>query len=184
MEKSGRTDFSKIRDIALMSLMSAVIAVSSWITIPYTVPFTMQTFAVFLSLRLLGGKKGTVSVILYVLLGAVGLPVFSGFRGGIGVLAGPTGGYITGFILAAVLYMIFEKKTSGRAGAYIVMTAGLILCYLAGTVQFSLVVNGSLRSFPAALATCVLPYIIPDAVKIILADITGSKIAKAAGLRR
>ncbi len=172
---------SKIRDAALTAAMTAVIAVCSWITVPYTVPFTMQTFAVFLSLRLLGGKRGFISVILFVLLGAAGLPVFSGFRAGLGVLAGPTGGYITGFIFAAGLYWIAEKRLDRIIKVYFALFAGLFICYLAGTLQFVAVMkaSGTSYGFTGALAACVLPYIIPDAVKIILAVTVASRVAKA-----
>ncbi len=182
--ESPRSQITKIRDIAFTALMTAVIAVSSWITIPYTVPFTMQTFAVFLALRLLGGKKGCLSVIMFVILGAVGIPVFSGFRGGTAVLAGPTGGYITGFILAALIYLIFEKKAGTRVKSYILMLTGLAACYIAGTIQFIIVMNASGKSYgiAGALAACVLPYIIPDIIKIILADIIASRVAKAVKL--
>ena len=89
---------SKLTYAAFTALTAAIIAVCAWITVPGPVPFTMQTFGVFLALRLLGGKRGSISVALYILLGAAGLPVFSGFKAGIGVLIGPTGGYILGFI--------------------------------------------------------------------------------------
>ena len=84
--------------MAYIGLFAVVIAICSWISIPTVVPFTLQTFAVFLAVAILGGKRGTLSVIVYVLLGADGLPVFSGFKGGFGVLLNTTGGYIIGFI--------------------------------------------------------------------------------------
>ncbi len=181
---SKANTFAKLRDIAAIALMAAVISVSSWITVPYTVPFTMQTFAVFLALLLLGGRRGTVCVTLYVLTGAAGVPVFSGFRGGIGVLAGPTGGYITGFILASLLFWLFEKRASGRRRRSILLSFCLIICYIAGTIQFMLVMNSSGNGYGllSALTACVFPYVIPDIVKIILADIAASKIGRAAGL--
>ena len=95
--------------MAYIGLFAVVIAICSWISIPTVVPFTLQTFAVFLAVAVLGGKRGTLSVIVYVLLGAVGLPVFSGFKGGIGVLLNTTGGYIIGFIFSALLMWAFEK---------------------------------------------------------------------------
>lgn len=93
------------RDISQMALFVALMAVCSWITIPLPwVPITMQVFGVFLALCTMGGQKGTVCVFTYILLGAVSAPVFSGFRGGIGVLLGTTGGYIVGFIPMAMLF--------------------------------------------------------------------------------
>ena len=82
----------KTKDMALIGLFAALLAICSWISIPTTIPFTLQTMGVFLAVGLLGGKRGTISILLYLLIGAVGVPVFSGFKGGIGALAGPTGG--------------------------------------------------------------------------------------------
>ena len=90
-------------DIAFIALSAALMAVCSWISIPAAVPFTLQTFAVFLTTGLLGGRRSTIAVMLYIFLGAVGLPVFSGFSGGIGHLIGPTGGYIFGFSFTALI---------------------------------------------------------------------------------
>lgn len=90
-------------DITLTALYSALIAVCSWISVPAAVPFTMQTFAVFVTVGVLGGKRGTYSVLLYLLLGAAGLPVFAGFTGGVGHLFGATGGYIIGFLFSAIV---------------------------------------------------------------------------------
>ena len=92
----------RVVDLTYMAVCAALIAVCSWISIPAAVPFTLQTFAVFCVLGLLGGKRGTVSILVYILLGAIGLPVFSGFNGGIGALLGTTGGYIIGFIFVGL----------------------------------------------------------------------------------
>ena len=121
-----------IRDMIYVSLMSVVIALCSWISVPSVIPFTMQTFALFCALLLLGGKRGFFSVALYILLGAFGLPVFSGFQGGIGVLLGPTGGYIIGFLLSALLFLLLEKRISDL----VLLILGLLVCYLFGTLWF------------------------------------------------
>jgi biotin transport system substrate-specific component len=89
-----------------VALGAVLIIICSWLTVPFAVPFTMQTFAVYCALLLLGGRRGLLAVLLYILLGAFGLPVFSGFRGGIGALLGPTGGYILGFLLCALLFRL------------------------------------------------------------------------------
>ena len=91
-----KTQHQKIVAMVQIALFAAIIAVCSWIQIPMTVPFTMQTFAVFCALTTLGGKGGTISILIYIVLGAVGVPVFAGFTGGIGILFGTTGGYIIG----------------------------------------------------------------------------------------
>ena len=90
---------NKTRDMVYISFFAIVIAIGSWISIPTMIPFTLQTFAVFITVGILGGKRGAAAVSLYILLGVVGIPVFAGFKGGIGVLLGNTGGYILGFLL-------------------------------------------------------------------------------------
>ena len=87
----------KLVAMVQIAQFSSIFAVCSWIQFPMTVPFTMQTFAVFCALATLGGKGGTISVLIYIVLGAVGVPVFAGFTGGVGILFGTTGGYIIGF---------------------------------------------------------------------------------------
>ena len=100
---------SKVLDMVYIAISAALIAICSWISIPTAVPFTLQTFAVFFVLLLLGGERGTIATLVYVLLGAVGVPVFAGFSGGIGILLGSTGGYIIGFLFVGLIYMLFTK---------------------------------------------------------------------------
>ena len=101
--------FLTTTDMVLIALFSVLIAICAWISIPATVPFTLQTFAVLCTLGLLGGKRGTVAILLYLLMGAVGLPVFSNFGGGLGKLLGVTGGYLIGFLAASLLYWLLTK---------------------------------------------------------------------------
>ena len=146
------------------AIFAALMAVCAWISIPVLdVAYTMQTFAVFLTLGLLGGKWGTVSILIYLLLGSVGLPVFSGFQGGFGTLLGVTGGYIWGFLGAGLVYWIFEKLCK-PAGVIV----GMLVCYACGCVWFSYYSGGAVGLAAAAL-TCILPYLIPDICKIWLA---------------
>ena len=169
-----------IRDMIYVSLMAVVIALCSWLSVPSVVPFTMQTFAVFCALLLLGGKRGFLSVLLYILLAAFGLPVLSGFRGGIGSLLGPTGGYVLGFLLAALLFWLFE----GKARPLLLLVGGLLLCYLFGTLWFVYVYSsgGKEIGFGAALGLCVLPYLLPDAIKLLLAFVLARRVKKAVKL--
>lgn len=160
----------KIRDMAYISLSAAFIAVCAWITVPFTVPFTMQTFAVFLAVLLFGSARGMLSILLYIALGAVGLPVFSSFGGGIGVLIGPTGGYIIGF-LAAGLVGISQKKRFAVPLAVLAMA----ICYFAGTLWY---VHCTGVGFAAAFSGCVLPFILPDTVKITLAFLLAGRLKK------
>ena len=99
----------KTIDMAYIALFAVLMAVCSWISIPAVVPFTLQTFGVFVAVSVLGGKRGTLAVVLYLLMGIVGLPVFAGFSGGLGVLLGSTGGYIIGFVFTALVMWLIER---------------------------------------------------------------------------
>ena len=168
-------------DIAYISMFCALICVCAWISVPYTVPFTLQTLGVFLTVGVLGGRRGTIAVSCYLLLGVAGAPVFAGFRGGVSVLLGVTGGYIAGFLFSALVMwameVIFGKDTVAVA---LSMTLGLLVCYAFGTLWFTAVyANGSGGiSIGGALALCVLPYIVPDALKIVIAMILRNRLLK------
>jgi biotin transport system substrate-specific component len=167
-ESKNRT---RTLEITMIALMTSVIVVSAWISIPTVIPFTLQTFAVFASISILGGRDGLISVILYLFLGAVGIPVFSGFKAGIGIIMGPTGGYLIGFIFIALIYMLFEHLFVDNLIAEIAsMVIGLMICYLFGTLWFTFVYGGGGEiGFGAAVGMCVVPFIIPDIIKMILA---------------
>ncbi len=126
----------KTRDLVLIAMFAALMALCAWITIPSLVPFTMQTFAVFMAVNLLGGRRGTLAVAVYVLLGAVGLPVFSGFGGGAGVLFGKTGGTSSLSRLGADDVGRLSDRGRGFAMRIVAMLAGLIVCYAFGTIWF------------------------------------------------
>ncbi|MBO6092125.1 MAG: biotin transporter BioY [Oscillospiraceae bacterium] len=171
----------RVVDLTYMAICSALIAICSWISIPTTVPFTLQTFAVFCVLELLGGKRGTVSICIFILLGAIGIPVFTGFRGGIGVLLGTTGGYIVGFIFMGLIYWLsetlFGEKLVVRFAA---MAVGLIVCYTFGTAWFLFVYARSSGAIGVgtALSWCVFPFVLPDLVKMALAITLSGRIKK------
>ena len=161
---------SHIRPMVYAAICAALMAVCAWIAVPGPVPFTLQTFAVFLALGLLGGRWGTVSVLVYILLGAVGAPVFAGFKGGIGALFGPTGGYILGFLLSALLVWAMERYLGrGRGVLVSSMVLGLLLCYLFGTLWFMRLYTGGPMTFWGALMACVIPYVPMDGLKLALA---------------
>lgn len=146
------------------ALFAALMAVCAWLSIPTPdIAFTMQTFGVFLALGVLGGKWGTVSILIYLALGAVGMPVFSGFRGGAGVLLGVTGGYIWGFLATGLVYWLLERLNRTLA-----LAGGLTACYLCGCLWFSLYAGSA--GFAAAVLKCVVPYLIPDLCKLVLAE--------------
>ena len=185
MDEHGEGKRIDTRDITMIAQCAALMAICSWISIPAAVPFTMQTFGVFLSVGLLGGKRGTTAVLIYILLGAVGLPVFSGFTGGIGHLFGATGGYIIGFVFSALVMWLIEHL-HGRSIKTLVlsMIAGLVTCYVFGTVWFMAVYakdSGSIGLI-TALTWCVFPYVIPDAAKIALAAVLTRRIRPGIGL--
>ena len=172
---------SNAYDLVLIALFAALMALCAWVTVPYAVPFTMQTFGVFLALLLLGGKRGTICMAVYLLLGAVGLPVFSGFRGGVGALVGSTGGYLVGFIVSALLMWAlsgFARKSRWTLAAS--MALSLAACYAFGTAWFVIVSvrAGKAMTVGAALSMCVLPYIVPDAAKLWLACVLAKRLKK------
>jgi len=166
---------------AYIALFVALTAICSWIMIPSPIPFTLQTFAVCLSCILLGGRNGSITIIAYIVLGAVGLPVFSGFRGGLGALLGPTGGYILGFIFSALVIWLITSLFGKSLYVYILSTIpALLICYAFGTAWYVLVYTKSTEtiSFISVLSLCVIPYIIPDIIKICLAVSLGSSLKK------
>ena len=169
----------KTKDYALCGLFAALMAICSWIAIPASVPFTLQTFGVFLTVGLLGGKRGTISILVWLLLGAAGLPVFTGFTGGIGHMLGVTGGYIIGFIFTALLMWAFEKYFGTSVKVLLIsMILGLIVCYAFGTAWFMVAYargTGPIGA-GAALSMCVIPYIVPDLVKIALAALLSARL--------
>ena len=178
--KSRSSGFGKTRDMAYIAVFAVLIAVCSWISIPTAVPFTLQTFAVFLTVGVLGGRRGSLAVLVYILLGCVGVPVFAGFSGGIGVLAGQTGGYIVGFLFSALLMWGLERLAGNRLWVQAFsMVAGLLVCYGIGTVWFMVVYGqkSGAVGIGTVLGWCVIPFIIPDLVKIALACIMTRRLA-------
>ena len=172
---------SKTYDIVYIAVFAVIMAICSWISIPAAVPFTLQTFGVFIAVGILGGKRGTLSVLVFILLGAIGVPVFAGFSGGLGVLAGTTGGYIIGFLFSALVMWAMEAIWGKSPVVQILsMIAGLIVCYAMGTVWFMVVytkTSGAV-SLGTVLGWCVIPFIIPDLVKIALAFVLSRRVRK------
>ena len=154
----------KIRQMTRCALFAALLAVCGILSFPLgDGAVSMQSFGVLLCLGVLGGKWGTVTCLVYVALGAMGLPVFSGMQGGLGVLMGPTGGYLLGFVAAGLIYRILENKLPMAA----CMVLSMAVCYAFGTAWYALLyAPGSI--WPVA-AKCVLPYLLPDGVKLLLA---------------
>lgn len=159
----------KTTGLARIALSVALMAICAWIQIPMVIPVTMQTFAVLTVSCLLGAESACCAVLVYLLLGLVGVPVFSGFQAGAAILFSATGGYLLGFLFTALI----TGSLAGRAGCKttrlaLSMGLGLAVCYMFGTVWFSRVYAAG-TGFGAALRLCVLPYLLPDALKIALA---------------
>ncbi len=168
---------SKLLNLTQAALFAVVIAICSILSIPAAIPFTMQTFAVFFSLFMLGGKYGTLSISIYILLGAVGLPVFHNFTGGIGILLSASGGYIAGFLISGLIYMLFTYISDNKKVKLLSAFAGLTICYSAGTLWFVISAQTA-ESFKSVISACVLPFIIPDIIKILFAYTLSLKLKK------
>lgn len=182
--------------LVLCGLFAALNAICASITIPLgftPIPINLGTLGVFLTGGLMGKKYGSISIMVYIFLGAVGLPVFSGFRGGLGVLTGPTGGYIVGYLAAVfVIGLITEKscitknsevgKNTGLkkvSSDIIAMLIGLLLCYLLGTLWFMFTTGAGIG---AALASCVIPFLPGDALKITAAAFLAVRLRPATNI--
>ena len=160
------------RQLCAIAMGVALIAVCSWISIPAMVPFTLQTFAVCFVTAVFGLRMGLWTVAVYLLLGAVGAPVFTGFKGGFGALLGTTGGYLVGFLFTALIVGLAVEKLGRKIWILILsMAVGILLCYTFGTAWFMIVYarNSGPIGLGTALGWCVIPYLIPDGIKIALA---------------
>lgn len=199
---------SRTRSICMIGLSIALIAVSSWVTIPIgPIPFTLQMFAIPLAIYLLRPSEAIIAVFLYILIGALGLPVFSGMRGGIGVILGPTGGFLMGYLigvpLACLLLQAVRMRRDARGAAKEVpaqapadagaigflrtggweLLAGIVFIacsYAVGCLRYMAVANVDVA---VALAACALPFIVPDLVKTVLAILTARLIKVSLGNR-
>lgn len=162
------------RNMILTGMFAAVLAVMSQLSLPMPsgVPMTIQVFAVALCGVVLGWKLGSVAMIIYILIGAFGAPVFANFGGGLGVIFGKTGGFILGYPFMAILCGLSEKVKSLWQKAFLCII-GLFLCHLSGTLQYMFLTG---MSFPAAALLMSLPYLLKDAVLVIAAVVVGKTL--------
>ena len=171
------TSQSRTKKLTLFGLMTAVLCILGPFSIPLPVspvPLSLTNFAVYITVYMLGMKCSTASVLVYLILGTAGLPVFSGFGGGLGKLAGPTGGYLIGFLFIALIQGFLMDRFPGKKSAAVAgMIPGLTVCYAFGTLWLAGQMN---LSFGAALAAGVIPYLPGDMLKIILAAVIGPKL--------
>ena len=169
------------RHAAYVGLAVALLAVCAWISLPLPVgvPITLQTLGLCAAVGLLGGRRGTIAVGVYLLAGGLGLPVFAGFGSGLGVLLGVTGGYLWGMLPAAaamgrVTALISHRAQDGRVpfGGYVgAFFLGMAVCYAVGTVWFAVLYASDTGAggVGTVLVSCVLPYLLPDALKCLVA---------------
>ncbi len=159
-----------VYQMAAAALMTAVLCVLGPLSIPIgPVPISLTNFVIYITLYLLGTKLGTLSYCIYLLLGTAGLPIFSGYSGGLAKLAGPTGGYLVGFIAMSVIAGIFIQKNHGKTVMSVLgMILGTLAAYAFGTIWFVFEAGCTIWY---ALTVCVFPFLIGDAVKILIAKL-------------
>ena len=162
----------RISRISICSMNAAILVICSFISVPTAPPFTFQSFGVLILTGLFGLKITLVSYMIYLLLGIVGLPVFSGFTGGFSVIIGPTGGYLIGFaFLIIVSSALINVLGRGIFSLTLAFTVGVIVLYVIATVYYSAVwlKDTSLSSVISSASVCVLPFLLADAAKTALA---------------
>lgn len=163
--------------IALSTAITCIIGPLS-IVIPISpVPISLTILAIYISVYAIGLKRGMISLLLYLLIGFIGLPVFSNFKGGFQVLIGPTGGYIIGFVFVVLCSGIFIERFESKVYMHVIgMSLGTILCYILGTAWMAYQAS---MTFLEALFAGVIPFVWADAIKIAIAAIAGPKLRKA-----
>lgn len=161
------------------AVFTCIIILCSWMSIPAPIPFTLQALGIYICCGVLGGKVAILSTAMYIALGALGLPVLSGFQGGIGALFGITGGFIWGFLLIPLSVFAVEKTFLRKHSLILGGVVGTTLCNLAGMFWYSFVYMKGAVGLAAAFTICVLPYIIPDAIKLMAAYLISMRIKKA-----
>lgn len=169
----------KIMMMTQTALAAALICILSPFTImlPFSpVPVSLTIFAIFIAVYAVGLKWGMAATALYILIGLAGIPVFSGFSGGVGKLMGPTGGYIFGYLFVALLTGIFTQKWENRAMHVLGMLSGTLICYLIGTIWLAKTAG---MGFSAALYAGVIPFIPADVIKIGAAALIGPRLRGA-----
>lgn len=171
----------KTKDMTIIALMTALICVAGPLSISIgPIPLTLSNFAVYLAAAVLGAKGGAISVALYLLIGAIGVPVFSGFTGGVAKLIGVTGGYLVGYVPGAFIGGLAVKpgqaETEKKWLLPLYLALGTVVIYVLGTAWFMLQSGNNLAS---ALGLCVIPFLPGDAIKIVAATLLAWPIRKA-----
>ena len=172
----------KTRDLSICALFAAMTAVLAQISIPFPggVPLTLQLLSISLCGVVLGSKKGFISIVVYIILGAIGLPVFAGFSGGFQNIIGPTGGFLISFPIVAFIVGLVSEKTDNMYLIFLSTVLGLVINYSIGTLVFASVTGSSIV---VSLTACVIPFIFTDLVKGILATVIGVKLKQNASIK-
>lgn len=167
-----------IRKMTATAICVSLMCICALISLPLGhISMSLQLFAIYFALYYLGPLYGTLSVVVYLLLGAIGLPVFSSFGGGISAFVGPSGGFLFGFLALALVYSLSLSLLSNTWGGKIIATVlSLLALYLFGSVYYSMVYLGGLDSIGASLLATVLPFVLPDIAKIALAFFLAGRI--------
>ena len=174
----------KTKDMTLIAVMAALICVAGPLSLPIgPVPISLATFAVYLAGAVLGWKRGTLAVAIYLLIGLVGVPVFSGFSGGVQKLIGVTGGYLVGYLPCALITGLGVREAdAGREQPKwtlpLYMVIGTAVLYIIGTAWFMIQTGNTLG---ASMGMCVVPFLPGDAIKIIAATLLAWPIRNAIG---
>lgn len=173
-------DRARTRDLVVASLIAALLAASAYFVAPVQpVPITLQVLFVVLAALLLPAKWASAAVAVYLALGAAGVPVFSGGKAGLGVIAGPTGGYLIGFLMAAaagsLVRSLLERRTAQTVADVAGSLVAVIVIYVVGTVQLAVVA----KLAPAqAVIAGVVPFIVPDVAKALVAVVAARALRK------
>lgn len=165
-------------ELVLTALVSAVFCILGPLSIPIgPVPISLTGLALYMSLYIIGGKMSTIAYMIYLIIGIIGLPVFSGYAGGLGKIMGPTGGYLAGFIFTALLSgAVIDRFHNNKIISIMGMYAGLIVLYAFGTIWFAFLNEGN--SVYEILKICVIPFIPADSIKIIISAFLGPMLKK------
>ena len=167
------------RELTACALLAALMCIGAFLYIPLVVPISLQTLVLFAALFVFGGRLTSISVGVYILLGAIGLPVFSGFSGGVARLFDATGGYIFGMLIAALVWWLLDRFLPEIKGRKVLLAfVSLAVIYTFGTLWFTFVYANGALSLIEAHASCVLPFIIPDIIKLYLAYYISKKIPR------
>lgn len=177
MENKKTVTSINTKDMAMIAVLTAMTCVLAPLSLPIgPVPISLTNLVIYIGLYVLGTKKETVSYVVYMIIGLVGVPVFSGFTGGPGKLVGPTGGYIIGFVpMAIIAGLVIDKYADKKWASFLGMVVGTIVCYALGTAWLAIQAQMDLK---AALFAGVIPFIPGDVTKMIIAMILGPVLRK------